>query len=68
LRSREVVVRAVGRGAAARPRTARLLLPGPGGAVADSTVTIRGAGTIGRVETIRSVGTIRRVGEIKAVG
>jgi hypothetical protein len=28
LRSREVVVRAVGRGAAARPRTARLLLPG----------------------------------------
>ncbi|MGQ0775441.1 MAG: hypothetical protein ACT4NY_13615 [Pseudonocardiales bacterium] len=33
LRSREVVVRAVGRGAAARPRTARLLLPGPSGAV-----------------------------------
>jgi hypothetical protein len=33
LRSREVVVRAVGRGAAARPRAARLLLPGPGGAV-----------------------------------
>ncbi|MDQ4103088.1 MAG: hypothetical protein M3186_05055, partial [Actinomycetota bacterium] len=32
--SREVVVRAVGRGAAARPRTARLLLPGPGGPVA----------------------------------
>ena len=34
LRSREVVVCAVGRGAAARPRTARLLLPGPDGAVA----------------------------------
>ena len=34
LRSREVVVRAVGRGTAARPRTARLLLPGPDGAVA----------------------------------
>jgi hypothetical protein len=33
LRSREVVVRAVGRGAAARPRAVRLLLPGPGGAV-----------------------------------
>ncbi|MDQ3764515.1 MAG: hypothetical protein M3460_24055, partial [Actinomycetota bacterium] len=36
LRSREVVVRAVGRGAAARPCTARLLLPGPGGAVAEA--------------------------------
>lgn len=34
LRSREVVVRATGRGAAARPRVARLLLPGPGGPVA----------------------------------
>lgn len=34
LRSREVVVRAMGRGAATRPRTARLLLPGPNGAVA----------------------------------
>ncbi|MGH3873887.1 MAG: hypothetical protein ACRDSR_20680 [Pseudonocardiaceae bacterium] len=34
LRSREVVVHAVGRGAAAQPRTARLLLPGPGGLVA----------------------------------
>lgn len=34
LRSREVQVHATGRGAAARPRTARLLLPGPGGAVA----------------------------------
>lgn len=34
LRSREVVVHATGRGAAARPRTARLLLPGPGGPVA----------------------------------
>ncbi|MGH3826400.1 MAG: hypothetical protein ACRDQX_04380, partial [Pseudonocardiaceae bacterium] len=36
LRSREVVVRAVGRGAAARPRVARLLLPGPGGPVAEA--------------------------------
>ncbi|HEX2299434.1 MAG TPA: hypothetical protein VHH34_13140, partial [Pseudonocardiaceae bacterium] len=34
LRSREVVVQATGRGAAARPRVARLLLPGPGGPVA----------------------------------
>lgn len=33
LRSREVVVRATGRGAVARPRVARLLLPGPGGPV-----------------------------------
>ncbi|MGH3977695.1 MAG: hypothetical protein ACRDRZ_01645, partial [Pseudonocardiaceae bacterium] len=35
LRSREVVVHAVGRGAAGRPSIARLLLPGPGGPVAD---------------------------------
>ncbi|MDQ2882820.1 MAG: hypothetical protein M3Y48_16975 [Actinomycetota bacterium] len=35
LRSREVVVRAVGRGAAARPRAVRLLLPGPGGQVTE---------------------------------
>jgi hypothetical protein len=35
LRSREVVVRVVGRGAAAHPRTARLLLPGPNGSVAE---------------------------------
>ncbi|MGH3536544.1 MAG: hypothetical protein ACRDQG_17775 [Pseudonocardiaceae bacterium] len=43
LRSREVVVRAVGRGAAARPRTARLLLPGPGGPVGEvlADLTIR---------------------------
>jgi hypothetical protein len=34
--SREVVVRAVGRGAAARPRTTRLLLPDPDGAVAEA--------------------------------
>ncbi|MFN2497077.1 MAG: hypothetical protein ABR608_14410 [Pseudonocardiaceae bacterium] len=34
LGSREVVVHAAGRGAAARPRTARLLLPGPDGPVA----------------------------------
>ncbi|MGH3768308.1 MAG: hypothetical protein ACRDS0_04310 [Pseudonocardiaceae bacterium] len=40
LRSREVVVRAVGRGAAARPRTARLLLPGPGGLVAEAPVDL----------------------------
>lgn len=33
LRSRDVVVRVTGRGAAARPRSARLLLPGPGGRV-----------------------------------
>ncbi|MGH3897285.1 MAG: hypothetical protein ACRDTA_03350 [Pseudonocardiaceae bacterium] len=39
LRIREVVVRVVGRGAAARPRTARLLLPGPGGAVAAGFAT-----------------------------
>lgn len=48
LRSREVVVRAVGRGAAARPRIARLLLPGPGGAVAaalaDPTQSMRAVG------------------------
>ncbi len=40
LRSREDVVRAVGRGAAARPRTARLLLPGPGGLVAEAPVDL----------------------------
>ncbi|HEV7788324.1 MAG TPA: hypothetical protein VGP05_04870 [Pseudonocardia sp.] len=46
LRSREVVVRAVGRGAAARPRTTRLLLPGPGGQVAAvlGDLTIRAVG------------------------
>jgi hypothetical protein len=37
LRSRAVVVRADGRGAAARRRSARLLLPGPGGQVAAVT-------------------------------
>ena len=36
LRSREVVVCVVGRGAAARSRAARLLLPGPGGAVVET--------------------------------
>lgn len=36
LRSREVVVRAVGRGTAARPRAVRLLLPGPGGPVTEA--------------------------------
>jgi len=35
LHSREVLVRATGRGAAARPRTVRVLLPGPSGPVAD---------------------------------
>jgi hypothetical protein len=46
LRSREVVVRAVGRGAAARPCTARLLLPGPGGPAEEvlSDLTIRAVG------------------------
>jgi hypothetical protein len=46
LRSREVVVHAVGRGAAARPCTARLLLPGPGGPVAEpiADLTIRAVG------------------------
>jgi hypothetical protein len=46
LRSREVVVRAVGRGATARPRSARLLLPGPGGQVAAvlGDLTIRAVG------------------------
>lgn len=44
--SREVVVRAVGRGAAARFRSARLLLPGPGGQVAVvlGDLTIRAVG------------------------
>jgi hypothetical protein len=40
LRSREVEVLAVGRGAAARPRAIRLLLPGPGGAVAETLVDV----------------------------
>ncbi len=44
LSSREVVVRAVGRGAAARPRTTRLLLPGPDGPVAEALATIRAVG------------------------
>ncbi|MGH4024881.1 MAG: hypothetical protein ACRDRV_09875 [Pseudonocardiaceae bacterium] len=35
LRSREVVVQTTGRGAAARPRAARLLLPGPDGPVTE---------------------------------
>ncbi len=57
LRSREVVVRAVGRGAAARPRTARLLLPGPGGpvteALADLTPPMR---AMGPMKAMRAVG------------
>ncbi|MGH3669999.1 MAG: hypothetical protein ACRDSH_05110 [Pseudonocardiaceae bacterium] len=48
LRSSEVVVRAVGRGAAARPRVARLLLPGPGGAVVQVPAS--------KVPEIRAVG------------
>ena len=46
LRSREVVVRAMGRGAATRPRTARLLLPGPDGLVAEAIehLTIKAVG------------------------
>lgn len=48
LRSREVVVRSVGRGAAARPRIARLLLPGPDGAVAQAPAS--------KVPEIRAVG------------
>ncbi len=55
LRSREVVVCAVGRGAAARPHTARLLLPGPGGSVAEALADL--------TPTIRAVGAIRAVGE-----
>ncbi|MGH3938291.1 MAG: hypothetical protein ACRDTG_06590 [Pseudonocardiaceae bacterium] len=54
LRSREVVVRAVGRGVAARPRIARLLLPGPGGAVAETLADL--------TPTIRAGGAIRVVG------
>ncbi|MGH4015073.1 MAG: hypothetical protein ACRDSL_14365 [Pseudonocardiaceae bacterium] len=58
LRSREVLVHASGRGAAARPRTARLLLPGPGGSVAP----VPGAGgsvvpvPAGPAWTIKAVG------------
>ena len=48
LRSREAVVCVVGRGAAARSRTARLLLPGPGGAVAETLA--------GSIPKIRAVG------------
>jgi hypothetical protein len=46
LRSREVVVRAIGRGSATRPRATRLLLPGPGGAVAKALghLTIKAVG------------------------
>jgi hypothetical protein len=52
LRSREVVVRAVGRGAAARPSIARLLLPGPGGSVTQALVELAAR----RSEPIRAVG------------
>jgi hypothetical protein len=46
LRSREVVVRAIGRGSATRPRATRLLLPGAGGAVAKALghLTIKAVG------------------------
>jgi hypothetical protein len=54
LRSREVVVHAVGRGAAARSRTARLLLPGPGGPVAQARADL--------APSIKAVGSIRAVG------
>jgi hypothetical protein len=49
LHSREVVVCAVGRGAAARPRTARLLLPGPDGSVAAATLRAAGDPTVSRL-------------------
>jgi hypothetical protein len=52
LRSREVVVRAVGRGAAARPSIARLLLPGPGGPVTQACADL----------PARAPGSIRAVG------
>lgn len=44
LRSRDVVVRVTGRGVAARPRSARLLLPAPGGGVAAAAPSIRAVG------------------------
>jgi hypothetical protein len=48
LRSREVMVRAVGRGAAARPRTVRLLLPGSSGPVAEAHADVTpGIGAVG---------------------
>ncbi|GAA4010404.1 hypothetical protein GCM10022247_35750 [Allokutzneria multivorans] len=47
LLAREVEVRASGRGAAARPRSTSALLPGPGGLVAEATVTWgRGAAAV----------------------
>ncbi|MGH3684304.1 MAG: hypothetical protein ACRDQ9_11320 [Pseudonocardiaceae bacterium] len=52
LRSREVVVRAVGRGAAARPSIAHLLLPGPSGSVVQAFGDLAG----------RASGPIRAVG------
>jgi hypothetical protein len=51
LRSREVVVRAVGRGAAAQPRIAHLLLPGPAGPVAEALANLTP-----RVRAMRAVG------------
>jgi len=54
LRSREVMVRAVGRGVAARPRVARLLLPGPGGLVAEALAGLTPSISAGR--EIRAVG------------
>lgn len=66
LRSREVVVRAMGRGAAARPRVARLLLPGPGGPVAEALADLTPLTRV--VGEIRAMGEIRAVEETRAVG
>jgi hypothetical protein len=55
LRSREVVVHAIGRGAAARPRTARLLLPGPDGSVAPVLMLDPASGS-SAARTIKAVG------------
>jgi hypothetical protein len=54
LRYREVMVHAVGRGAAAQPRTARLLLPGPDGAVAEALADPAPSFATGR--SIRALG------------
>lgn len=54
LRSREVVVRAVGRGAAVRPRVARLLLPGPGGSATEALADL--TPSLEAVEETREVG------------
>jgi hypothetical protein len=58
LGSREVVVCATGRGAAARPRTVRLLLPGPGGSVAQALVALTSGTALasGTAESISAAG------------